>query len=81
MRRLVIELKNHPRRSLSVMSGERMDAAIRKHAPYLRGLEPVQVFVQEYDPRLSTRFRYIPAPQLLELLRRELGELRQHSAA
>ncbi|MER3444866.1 MAG: hypothetical protein C4333_12450 [Meiothermus sp.] len=70
----MIELKDHPKRSITLMSGERMDAAIRKYAPHLRGLEPVQVFVQEYDPRLSTRFRYTPAPQLLELLRRELRQ-------
>jgi hypothetical protein len=73
MKRLVIELENDLRHSLTPSSGERLEVAIRKHAKYLRGHRPQRVLIQEYDARLSTKFRYMPAPQLLEVLLRELG--------
>lgn len=72
MKRVIIELDNDHKRSITPVSGERMESAVRKYAPYLRGLRPVRVFIQEYDARLSSKFRYTPAPQLLEVLEREL---------
>ena len=73
MKRLVIELENNLKHSLTPSSGERLESAIRKHAVHLRGHKPLRVLVQEYDARLSTKYRYIPAPQLLEVLLRELS--------
>ncbi|MBF6594164.1 MAG: hypothetical protein IVW51_06910 [Thermaceae bacterium] len=73
MRRLIIELEIGPRRSFTPVSGERLDSAIRKYAVHLRGLQPVRVFIQEYDSRLSSKFRYTPAPQLLRTLLEELS--------
>ncbi|MCL6525552.1 MAG: hypothetical protein K6T57_01600 [Thermaceae bacterium] len=72
MRRLIIELEASAKRSLTPVSGERLEAALRRYAVHLRGLQPVRVFIQEYDPRLSSKFRYTPAPQLLQVLLREL---------
>ncbi|MDX2007798.1 MAG: hypothetical protein SFU83_21370 [Meiothermus sp.] len=73
MKRLVIELENDRRHSLTPATGERLESAIRKHARHLKGHRPQRVLIQEYDARLSTKFRYLPAPQLLEVLLRELG--------
>lgn len=72
MKRVIIELENLPKRSITPVSGERLELAIRKYASYLQGTKPVRVFVQEYDARLSSKFRYTPAPQLLEVLLKEL---------
>jgi hypothetical protein len=72
MKRVIIELENLPKRSITPVSGERLELAVRKYAGYLQGTRPVRVFVQEYDARLSSRFRYTPAPQLLEVLLKEL---------
>lgn len=72
MRRLIIELEASAKRSLTPVSGERLETAIRRYAVHLRELQPVRVFIQEYDPRLSSKFRYTPAPQLLQVLLREL---------
>jgi len=74
MKRVIIELEDHPKRSITPVSGERLDTAVRRYAAHLRGLKPLQVLVQEYDSRLSSKFRYIPAPELLQILRRELNE-------
>lgn len=75
MKRLVIELENNLKRSLTPVSGERMETALRHFAPYLRGTKPLRVFIQEYDSRLSSRFRYTPAPQLLQALIKELNNI------
>ncbi len=72
MKRIIIELEELPRRSLTPVSGERLEWAIRKYASYLSGTKPVRVFVQEYDSRLFSKFRYTPAPQLLVVLLQEL---------
>ncbi len=72
MKRVIIELENLPKRSITPVSGERLELAVRKYASYLQGTKPVRVFVQEYDARLSSKFRYTPAPQLLEVLLKEL---------
>lgn len=73
MKRLVIELENNLKRSLTPVSGEKMELALRRYAPHLRGTKPLRVFIQEYDADLSSRFRYTPAPQLLESLIKELS--------
>lgn len=73
MKRIIIELENNFKHSLTPSSGERLERAIRKHAIHLKGIKPVRVLLQEYDARLSTRFRYIPAPELLEVLLKEMG--------
>ncbi|WP_027894437.1 hypothetical protein [Calidithermus chliarophilus] len=74
MTRIVIELKNQPKRSLTPLAGQGLEEALLAYAPQLRGLEPTQVLVQEYDPGLPTRFRYTPAPHLLERLARALED-------
>jgi hypothetical protein len=81
MRRLIIELESGPKRSLTPVSGERLEGAIRRYAVHLRGLQPARVFIQEYDRRLSSKFRYTPAPQLLQALLRELKELEAQTPA
>lgn len=75
MKRLVIELENNFKRSLTPVSGEKMESALRRYAPHLRGAKPLRVFIQEYDSRLSSRFRYTPAPQLLQVLIKELNNI------
>lgn len=75
MRRLIIELEAGAKRSFTPVSGERLETAIRKYAVHLRGLRPTRVFIQEYDGRLSSKFRYTPAPQLLQALLKELSAL------
>ncbi len=72
MKRIIIELENLPRRSITPVSGERLEWAVRKYASHLQGTRPVRVLVQEYDARLSSKFRYSPAPGLLEVLLKEL---------
>jgi hypothetical protein len=72
MRRIVIELKKHSRISLTPVLGERLDGAIKRYAGHLRGLEPKQVLLQDYDPRVSSKYRYTPAPALLKTLKKAL---------
>jgi hypothetical protein len=74
MRRIVIELKKHSKVSLTPVQGERLDYALRRFANHLRGLEPKQVLLQDYDPRVSSKYRYTPAPQLLKVLRKALSD-------
>ncbi len=72
MKHIIIELENLPKRSITPVSGERLERAVRKYACYLQGTRPVRVLVQEYDARLSSRFCYTPAPEPLEVLLKEL---------